>query len=223
MLTSFSNKFIYIKAIKVSGTSIQVALAENCKGPKDIVTPVAHHKRETPGYSPQNYLDKNKEIIFDSHNLPIEIKTKLGSKTWNSFTKIVAVRNPWEALVSRYKGYCVSMPDFRKKYPTLEAWIKSNGIYTNQNYYFWEDGKLTCDEYIKYENLEHDFSALCIKYNLKSVELPRLKINADSRHYSTFISDKLIKQIGQKCLREINTFGYSFERLEAYDPHPWSS
>lgn len=218
MLISYSNNFIYFKAVKVSGTSVQVALAENCKGKNDVITPVAHNSQETPGFKAKNYKNR-----YESHDTPSKIIKTVDKKFWDECTKICVVRNPWAAIASRYKAWCKNK-EFRIKYPTLNHYIKDKGlsnIYVNTSFYFFSNGEMTADIYMRQENIKEDYHNLCLKNGFKEIDLPRLKIAKDTRHYSHFIDDKLAIKIKREYNKEIKTFGYSFERKEDYNPKIW--
>lgn len=58
MIISHKHKFLYIKAQKTAGTSIEIALSNIC-GESDIITPISRvdeEKRKSLGYlTAQNY------------------------------------------------------------------------------------------------------------------------------------------------------------------------
>lgn len=214
MLISHTKKFIYIKAVKVAGTTVQVALANGCNGVRDIITPVDHPPEETPGYIPKNYKE-DKRIIFSSHDYPEKIKNQIGDSIWCTYKKIVVIRNPWEIVVSKYKASYTKDEQFLIKYPTFDSWIeKTITSFSNKsnNFYFWPNGSLTCDTYIRYENIELDMQKLYLELDMPYIILPRLKVSNNKQHYSDFISDKTANIIAQKFSKQIEVFGYQFQR-----------
>ena len=70
MILSHLHKFVFIKGLKVAGTSAEIALSQQC-GPDDIITPITpadeHHRIGTSG-EPRNYA---------SHLYPRFIRTSL--------------------------------------------------------------------------------------------------------------------------------------------------
>ncbi|MCP4295093.1 MAG: sulfotransferase family protein, partial [Proteobacteria bacterium] len=101
MIISHKHKFIFIKPLKVAGTSLEISLARHCDS-NDVITPLTSfsEKSDESAYthSARNY---KKEGYFN-HITPAEIKNKVGEKVWNEYFKITVVRNPWDQIVSRY-------------------------------------------------------------------------------------------------------------------------
>ncbi|HEX5238971.1 MAG TPA: hypothetical protein VFW39_10990 [Sphingomicrobium sp.] len=62
MILSHKHRFVFIKGLKVAGTSIEIALAQLC-GPEDIITPITpadeRYRLGTAG-EPRNYADDRK-------------------------------------------------------------------------------------------------------------------------------------------------------------------
>lgn len=240
MLISHSNKFIFIKPEKVASTSVQVALAINCQGAEDVITPVSYKKGMLPDYyKPKNYKKEN----FRTHSPPIYIKKHLEAALWEEYTKITIVRNPWETLVSLYKHLCSlrppADPNFLKKYPTLDAWIDNgcslkghkrahqhlverSGYFepTNNRYYFWTDGATTADLYLRLETLQEDLARLVKNTALVLGPQLHFKTSSARTHYSAYMSEKAVAFVTEQCKQQIDFFGYSFERKLSYLDHP---
>jgi hypothetical protein len=121
MIISHRHKFIFIKPLKVAGTSLEIALSKYC-GSDDILTPFGQHDEEkrrelgfTPGqnhlvpFGQQNVKDWVRLVLrarrrrqFYSHEPAANIRKVLRRKIWNSYLKISVVRNPFDYAVSRY-------------------------------------------------------------------------------------------------------------------------
>ncbi|MBC6414093.1 MAG: hypothetical protein GDA45_04060 [Chromatiales bacterium] len=132
MIISHKLKFIYIKLMKIAGTSFEVALSKYC-GPKDIITPIndQEHRRKSLGFcGAQNYsysdnpyldsylklrlyyfipkvihrlLDLNHPITeFSAHTSAREIKRRLPSTVWRNYLKVATIRCPYDTYISAY-------------------------------------------------------------------------------------------------------------------------
>ena len=113
MIISHKYKFIFLKAQKTAGTSIEIALSKYC-GANDIITPVSPEDekiRRDLGYpGPQNYLspirdygirDVAKRLLkgerkarFKNHISAKKVKAYIGEQVWNSYYKFCFERNP---------------------------------------------------------------------------------------------------------------------------------
>ena len=99
MIISHRHKFIYLKARKVAGTSVEVALAQHC-GEGDIVTPVGAFN---PNWDEEEYAHPEKRSRGYSRHLPlIPVRRRLGRKLWDAYFKFAVTRNPWDLVVSQY-------------------------------------------------------------------------------------------------------------------------
>ena len=218
MLVSHKNEFIYIKAAKVAGTSVQAALAKEC-GPADVITPIPE----------QAFLQwyKPNPKGFLTHERPAEIKRKIGQSIWESYKKVVVIRNPWDTAVSKYRHVCFGASKveesrrFIKEYPTIERWLLSGKQeFNNDVFCFWPDGKFVADLHIKFENLRRDYERVCRVLQVKTHRLPRLKMmkKAPKEHYSMYFSERAAQIVEEKCQQQVRSFGYKFEREAPYSP-----
>ena len=68
MIVSHSNKFIFVKTRKTSGTSMEVSLSQVC-GPDDIITPISFEdelvRLDMGGTLPQNYAGLGEQRYRD--------------------------------------------------------------------------------------------------------------------------------------------------------------
>ena len=99
MIISHRHKFIFLKARKVAGTSVEVALAQHC-GDGDIVTPVGEFN---PKWDEEEYDHPGtKRRGYGRHSTLIPVRRRLGRKLWDAYFKFAIVRNPWDLVVSQY-------------------------------------------------------------------------------------------------------------------------
>lgn len=99
MIISHKYKYIFIKAVKVGGTSVELNLAKHC-GPEDVITPLdaASERKDTTLYS---HSARNYEG-FVGHESLGSIKSKVSPEIWKKYFKFTIVRNPWDKVVSTY-------------------------------------------------------------------------------------------------------------------------
>ena len=99
MIISHHHKFIYLKARKVAGTSVEVALAKHC-GDADIVPPVGgfNPKWDEDGYDHPGRIRRG----YGRHSPLISVRKRVGRTLWQTYFKFAVVRNPWDLVVSQY-------------------------------------------------------------------------------------------------------------------------
>jgi hypothetical protein len=99
MIISHRHKFVYLKARKVAGTSVEVALSQHC-GDSDIVTPVGAFN---PKWDEDEYDHPGRNRLgYDRHSTMIPLRRRLGRELWDAYFKFAVVRNPWDLVVSQY-------------------------------------------------------------------------------------------------------------------------
>lgn len=204
MIISHRHRYIYVRAEKVGGTSIEVALARSC-GPEDIITPSAPFdpSRDETSYSQtgQNHSG------FRHHSEPSEIRRKIGEEMWADYLKIGAVRNPWDLVVSQYfwakswrpslqeklisnyidnmhwlsldyhrRFIAAGMRRFRGVEEDFEWYVRAMARKRSaEKYWFDGSGRPALDRYLFFETLSSDFERLCEEIGISVGPLPRLK------------------------------------------------
>jgi hypothetical protein len=183
MIISHSRKFIFIKPMKVAGTSLEIALSKYCY-PSDILTPFGktdEAKRRALGYTPgQNnlvtwgqmtpkdwarwILRRPRRRLYYSHDPAATIRKILPRNVWDSYLKIAAVRNPYDYAVSRYyweqKRADATLPAF-------DVWLVGSPEILLENRTITHiDRVCAADVMLRYEHFDEDLSALSKRLDL---------------------------------------------------------
>ena len=108
MIIFHKYKFIFLKTVKTTGTSIEISLSRFC-GDDDIITPIDWEDeaiRKLLGKKPQNYLDYdaqgNKYQKYFNHITAKKVKSLIEPSIWNGYYKFCFERNPFDRAISLY-------------------------------------------------------------------------------------------------------------------------
>ncbi len=155
---------------------------------------------------------KNTFNKFYPHISAIEVKKRIDSRIWNSYTKFCVERNPWDKTVSHY--YWIKRN--RDSNYTFDDYIREGRFCWNYPYYTDEKGDVIVDRVLKYENLNSELSELLdylgIPFNGLEV-FAKKQYRKDKRPYQEFFSGenkKYIDIIGKAFQKEIKLHGYDF-------------
>ena len=106
-IISHSRKFIFVHARKTAGTSLQISLSR-WLGEDDVVsiylpkrTKAFNRRTDTDYFDSvrQRHVDRT-GCSYHPHDLPDDIRRKVGETVWASYFKFTVARNPWDLLVS---------------------------------------------------------------------------------------------------------------------------
>ena len=206
MILSHANRYIFIKARKAASSSIQKALAADCR-PGDIVTWGRWSRGDPP------------PAIRSPHALPADVRRYVGGESWSQYFTFTFVRNPFDVVVSRYHwnlaGRNCSIAGFRAWLPGyLETQQVVEGYRGDlQHQYAFIDGVRVVDFIGRYESLERDFADV-----LKRLGLPPRPLGNEkrgfrpSRDWRSFYSDEGLRQVAEH-------FRADFELLDYELPH----
>ena len=211
MIISHKLKVIYIKLLKVAGSSFEIALSEYC-GLDDILTPILFEgkMRKAKGYDPRNDKHLKTNPKYYPHFKASEAQKYLPKDVWDNYLKIASIRCPYDAYISLYHFKKHGFQENKKKSPGKnfeEFAIKNKKILKNLCSLHGE-GKILIDFLIKYENLDQDISELEVKIDcpglLRTFQSITAKKNIRPKEntssceiYSKYPSAKLI--IDQRC------------------------
>ena len=224
MIVSHSKKFIYIKAKKVAGSSIESMLWESC-GPNDVR---AH--MDLQGFDEKFEGQNLKNNELGPHAEPATIRDEFGRDVWADYHKIVCIRNPWDTLVSLFWMRAGKKDDVKARFESWREagcqtpfvdfleWAKTPegkpSRYTNGRFYFWPDNSLTADTYLRFESLDDDYSKLCSTLDLSPATMRHFKAqfrNDEGTHYSYYFDRECVALMAAQCAFEQKHFNYKFD------------
>ncbi|EAR50123.1 hypothetical protein OG2516_18935 [Oceanicola granulosus HTCC2516] len=216
MLLSHAKKFIYIKTVKTAGTSVEVALQEHCLPPDRQI--VSHEPYESD-YGIVGARGQGARAHTWFNHMPARaIRKLIPEDTWESYTKICNIRNPWDKTVSWFHFAQPEMKSrprnevisaFRR---TLYERLEANLNFGRDTNLYFIDGQPVCNEYIRYDRLQDDYARICRKLDIKNADLPQLKRTerGSGITYREYYDNDLRDHVAEAYSMEINVFGWSF-------------
>lgn len=205
MIISNTHKFILLKPRKVAGTSILYAFSQVCDSSNDIIGKIYNLEGlETP-------IDNT--TTLSNHAYPFEIINRIsGQERWDTYQKIVPIRNPWDIAVSAF-FWCKKTGEFIGD--DFSSFIRSSSakdfLENNLNYYYFA-GQLVPDYVVRYENLEDDIRFILEDLGIKTkVTIPKLKVGIRPEgEYRKYYNEDDIEYIKNIWKRYIEDFEYEF-------------
>ena len=241
-IISHRHKFIFIRPRKVAGASIHAALAPWCGEQDVLAPGyVAHDPKMAAEFGRLEerntaFGDADDRVV--QHALPDVVRRIVGLEVWNDYLKFTVVRNPWDLFVSmhlhRLYARQVQMgppslpPADAAHVPRLLRLLEQGHrkqslecalhercyaeLRAQVPLYYLCSGQAYADFYIRFENLQEDFAALCRRLRLPQLTLPWINGGTRSRDddYRRYYSDWSKQQVCCQCLQMIKMFGYSF-------------
>lgn len=207
VLISHLYKFIYIKNVKVAGTSIEAYFEKYCVDPS--VEHIVQHEIDTTisKYGIIGNRENGKKNKYYNHMSAEEIKKYIGNDIFNSYLKFCVIRNPYDKMVSLY-----NMKINRKEYNgSFNDFVKSHNCINYNRYYI--NGKSCIDYYIRFEYLHEDLEKICKKLNIKYDinKLPKFKNNyRKDNDYKKYYNEELKQIVYNKHKKEFELFGYEY-------------
>lgn len=147
-----------------------------------------------------------------------------------SYFKFCFVRNPWDAVVSKYAFWsrCRKNLDhwtYRfyddKPFSSFDNYVKTprlidccEHVYPVINYYDFihdADGNMIPNQIYKYEELEKSYADICTKLDIPANPL-REQNRVYHEHYSKYYNDELIEIVRERYKWGIEHFNYRFEK-----------
>jgi len=214
VLISHEYKFIFIKNIKVAGTSVEAFFEKYCVDPDVKYAVESNTDEKISKYGIIGSREQGKFSIWFNHINAASIKKNIGDKIFNSYFKFCVVRNPYDKMVSyfHWRGhkYNENLEEMKKEF---KEFCKIHNC--NNMYLFSINGKPICDYYIKYENLFEDIEEVCKKLKIKNY-LPIVLNNYKSEtrsvkiDYRKYYDNETREIVYRNHMNEINFFGYQF-------------
>ncbi|MFT6867186.1 MAG: hypothetical protein ACJA08_002025 [Cyclobacteriaceae bacterium] len=206
MLVSHDYKFIYIKAKKVAGSSIQAYLAKYCEnGINFHKDPKSHMKAEV-------------------------VRKLVGKEIWDTYLKVTSVRNPWDKTVSLYfwrkrkrpfyihlrrllKGWPWHGPARRYNFKDFVRVMFENGTLNEDKAITNIDGELPDYYFIRFEHMHEDLEKLCaqlgVEYNPD--DMPQKKAgHRKNKSYEEHFDSETKEYVRLAYKEEIERFGYTY-------------
>jgi len=205
VLVSDSHKLVFVHIQKTGGDTVEALLRERIA---DLRSILARHAFASRG---MEYLDD-----------------------WDEYFKFAFVRNPWDRLVSWY----TMITTFDKAGNELWQYVHDNSstfedfihnctgeveikegvsysfVHTQLDYVTDEHGNLLVDFIGRLENLDEDLRKVFRRIGLELETVPHIN-RSDHRHYTTFYTPETEMIVRERFQRDIEYFGYEFERPHA--------
>lgn len=208
VLISHKYKFIYIKNVKVAGSSIESFFGQFCINPEKSTYNFNDSIKQSIddyGIIGSRLKGVNENDIWRNHISAEEIKKHLGNDKFNKYFKFAVIRNPYDVIVSCY--YWEKSNLKFKDYAKTKIVDNFNRCCINN--------KSVCDYYIKYENLLEDIVNVCKILNIDNYDindLPKHKSNIRPKniHYRDYYDDETRIKVYENHKDIFEKFGYEF-------------
>lgn len=203
MIISHIKQFIFIHNKKTGGSSIKSKLRNfDSKDPLDNSSLFQFH----------SLINSTK---FPKHISAHELKNELPDEVFSNYFKFVFVRNPWDLQVSSYFYYLQRplhpLHEIVNKYsfPEYIEWGTSGEFSLQKSLCCDLSGSLLVNFVGHYENLQHDFDAICQTLNIADTKLPHFNtsIHQNYRYYYDKLTMNMIKEFYQP---DLDLWNYRF-------------
>ena len=180
------------------------------------------HIHRTGGSSISNLLrdqlGKNMEEV-DQHSNVCDLGIDY-FKRLSGYYVFGFARNPWDRLLSWYILLHQNDPlSLSKERLRFEKFIEKDMVlkdltnyfhYNALDYFSSQDGENVPFHIFKYEDIESSIKEVFDKFNLEIEEIPRLNTTTE-RDKKLYYTTKSRQLITQKCKKDIDYFGYTYD------------
>jgi len=215
MLVSHRKKFIYTKTVKTAGTSVESYFERYCMAEGEWE--FTHHREQhvsVDGIIGARGPEAGSNEWYN-HMPAVDIRNKVGQKSWDNYFKFCVIRNPFDRLVSMFffrkeKGL-IDIKGFVDPIEGFKEWI-TKGVPVPDREQYEVEGNVCIDYFIRYENIEEGIKFVCDKLAVpfEPARIPRLKagIRDQAIDLRRFYSEEIIQSVQKLYEFEINEFGY---------------
>lgn len=192
VMVSHLHKFIFLKTHKAAGTSIEMYLEPFCAAPGRVVKERTKAVVSAFGVVGQRMHGGHPELggafAWQNHSYAKAVKQELGRDIWRGYTKLTAVRNPFDRMVSAYywRNRKEVIPDdqpFAETRALFRAFVLSEAM-TNDAPIVHIKERFIIDDAVRYENMLGDLTRLGARlgYDPAATALPLTKETVSQRH-----------------------------------------
>lgn len=216
MLVSHRHRFIYLKTKKTAGTSIEKALEPFARPLGELAAwthaaPMAVSEAGIVGGRGKG----SRHEAWHSHMPAAQVREQLGAEIWRDYTKICAVRNPWDKVVSFFH---MARPRVKERpqhqiFERFRRFVAEEDDLGEDLDTFAIDGRLVADQVIRYETLAGDFARVCAAIGIAAPALDAIK--ADTRgeakiDYRDYYDAPTRERVAARFARDIELLGWTF-------------
>lgn len=179
--------------------------------------------------------------IFGTHDHAKWAKRQLGSE-YDELFKFAFVRNPWDRLVSWYEMIVQNSQPPATPLNKLWSYVMSSAttfeefvlrctdtiedidgrksfLYNQLDYITDRSGNLIVDFVGRFERLAADAETVFTQLGIAEEAMPHTN-RSEHVHYSRYYTDETREIVARRFARDIEFFGYRFDRPDAVNPRP---
>lgn len=232
VLVCYNHDFVFLKTFKTASTSVEEYLEKFCMPPgadtgaklrPAVISEygIVGSRGKAPGAERPEW---------HGHMTAAEVREKLGAEKFDSYTKLITIRNPFPRLVSAFqvKGLnreeSVDMPT-EDQIAGFREWLVTKKPALDDKLRYLVDDKPIADMAIRMEHLNDDLTAFTEKVGLPKYVPEELgHFRAATRRkkmrvpYEHFYDAKTEAFIRDKFAWELETFGYDMGQVDQHFP-----
>lgn len=235
MIICRSLGFIFLKPLKVGGTSVQQTIGTACGG-GDAVSALFLEPEDLPRFArsrlepiPEHTDPANPRATryrintsLTTHALPAQVRQEAGEAAWEHCFKFTVVRNPWDLMVSFRKVALLNpsgsklplaenFTDFVRGFAFKNLAPPFDTHPVNDCWYFAAAGGYPLvDYFIRFEDLQAGFDQVCDHVSLPRRRLLHLQNKGVRPAYRDHYTPETREIVATLFRRDIEFFGYEF-------------